>query len=321
MISGVRAIVLDFAEAGPYAVEEEPLRRRGLPLEVVPYEQLVAAPSPAEIVVNAGDWPLPPAVLDHLPACRCIVSYGIGVDYIDLDDATRRGIVVANTPHANVREVAEHTLALILACWRRLLEYDRGIRAGGFRPDPPFEHHRLAGRTLGFLAFGRTAQGVSRFGAALGLRQIAHDPYADRETLAAHGVEPVDLDALLERSDIVSVHLPATPATRGFLDAGKLARMRRGAVLVITSRGAIYDADALCAALRHGPIAAAGVDVFPTEPLPAGHPLTRLPNVILTPHMAGASEEADAAARANVAAVIEAMLDGRGPATAVNVRR
>jgi phosphoglycerate dehydrogenase-like enzyme len=92
-------------------------------------------------------------------------------------------------------------------------------------------------------------------------------------------------------------------------------------VLVITSRGAIYDADALCAALRHGPIAAAGVDVFPTEPLPAGHPLTRLPNVILTPHMAGASEEADAAARANVAAVIEAMLDGRGPATAVNVRR
>jgi D-3-phosphoglycerate dehydrogenase len=321
MIISMEVVALEYEGSGGFALESEPLRRRGLELRTVPYGLLQERSLRADVVINAGDYPLPAPLLDRLDGCRAIVSYGVGVDWVDLDEASARGIVIANTPHANVLDVAEHSLALLLACARRLLEYDRGIRAGDFRPSPPLEHHRLAGRTLGLLAFGNIARSLARLAAPLGLEIIAHDPYADAELFAAEGVEPVGLDDLLRRSHLLSVHLPATASSRGLLDAQRLAQLPHGAILVITSRGAVYDADAVADALASGRLSSAGLDVFPTEPLPAGHRLTACPTAILTPHMAGASEEAERDAHASVAACVEAMLSGQTPVTALNADR
>jgi D-3-phosphoglycerate dehydrogenase len=317
----MEVVALEYEGSGGFALESEPLRRRGLELRTVPFRLLEEGSLRADVVINAGDYPLPRSLLDRLEGCRAIVSYGVGVDWVDIDAASQRGILIANTPFANVQDVAEHALALLLACARRLLEYDRGMRAGGFRPSPPLEHHRLAGSTLGLLAFGNISRRLARLAAPLGLELIAHDPYASAEVFVAEGVEPVGLDELLQRSRLLSVHVPSTPSSRGLLDTRRLAQLPRGAILVATSRGAGYDADAVADALYSGQLAAAGLDVFPTEPLPPGHRLLGCPTAILTPHMAGASEEAERDAHASVAACLEALLSGRVPATALNADR
>lgn len=296
-------IVLDHPQGGPYTVEAEVVARAGGRLTVVDVEELDTRSLPCDVVVNAGDWPLPPERLDRLPGCRAAVSYGVGLDWIDVRSARERGIEVFNTPDANVEDVAVHALAMILACARRLPGYDARLRAGGWRPDEPAPH-RLAGRTLGLLAFGNIARRLADLAAPLGMRIVAHDPYVAPGEMRAAGVEPVDADALLARSHVLSVHLPAAAKTKGFLDTERLAALPAGAIVVITSRGAVYDPLALADALTSGHLAAAGIDVFPSEPVTADDPLLRAPNAILTPHVAGHSQEADVDAHRSVAAVL-----------------
>jgi D-3-phosphoglycerate dehydrogenase len=309
----MRIVLLDYPPYGPWDVEARAAEAAGASFAVRTYEDFVTEPGGVELVLNPGAWPFCAELLARLPACRHVVGYGVGLDWIERAAAARGGIAVVHMPHANVEDVATHALALILACARRLLELDRAVRSGAFDWPRSQPFHRLRGRRLGLLAFGRIPRLLAPMVAPLGLHVSAYDPYVSPDEMRARGVQPMDADELLCSSQIVSVHLPSAPETQGFLDERRIALLPAGAIVVATSRGDVYDPSALVRALEEGRIAAAGLDVFPEEPLPAGHPLTQLPNVILTPHVAGYSEESIRDAHETAAAVIASVAAGEPP--------
>jgi D-3-phosphoglycerate dehydrogenase len=314
----VRAVLVPYEPYGPWDVEAEALDRVGGTLEVVSYEELVDRPRDAELVLNVWAGPLTVELLDAMPSLRCAVGYGVGVDWIDASEASRRGIHVVTMPNANTEEVATHAVAMILACARRLPELDRHVRDGGWDWPRSAAFHRLRGRRAGLLAFGTIARRVAELLQAFGLSLSAHDPYVPDDTMRRRGVEPMGLDDLLRTSDILSVHVPATPATTNLLDADRLALLPPGAIVVLTSRGQVYDADALAAALTESRIAGAGIDVFPEEPLPRDHALRLAPNTVLTPHVAGTSEGSIRDLHQAAVDVIAALALGREPPGLVN---
>jgi phosphoglycerate dehydrogenase-like enzyme len=213
---------------------------------------------------------------------RLVQKLGAGVNTIDVATATARGIAVANMPGANAQSVAEGTLLLMLAALRRLPELDRATRAGhGWPLDPTLGEtvRDIGGCTVGLVGYGNIAKRVETIVTAMG-GDVVHTSTRD-DGLTSWRTLP----ALLAESDIVSLHLPLTDATAGLLGRESLARMKPGAVLVNTSRGPIVDEEALVEALREGTLAAAGLDVFAAEPIPAGNALLTLPNVVLTPHV------------------------------------
>ena len=226
--------------------------------------------------------PATAAMIGAAPGLRLIQKIGVGVNTIDLDAARARGIAVCNLPGTNARAVAELTLALMLACLRRLPMFDAATRAGrGFALDPALLDGlgELGGRTVGLVGFGAVPQALAPVLTALGCRVLI----TARTPRDHPGFRP--LDALLAESEIVSLHLPLAPETTGLLDAARIARLRPGAILINTARGGLVDPAALAAALREGRLAAAGLDVFAAEPIPPGDPLLSLPNVVLTPHI------------------------------------
>jgi D-3-phosphoglycerate dehydrogenase len=309
----VRAILVPFETFEPWEVEAGALERVGGSLVVVSHQELLARPRDAELLLNAWGVGLAPELLDAMPSLECVVGYGVGVDWVDVPDATSRGIRVVSMPSANTEEVATHTVALVLACVRRLSELDRHVRAGSWDWPRAAAFHRLRDRRAGLVAFGAIARRVAQLLQAFGLRVSAYDPYVSAETMRRAGVEPMALDELLRTSQILSVHVPATPATRSLLDAARLSLLPDGAIVVVTSRGEVYDADALATALVEGRVAAAGLDVFPDEPLPREHPLRTAPNALLTPHVAGTSEESIRDLHQVAADVIAALARGDEP--------
>jgi len=220
--------------------------------------------------------------LERAPHCRLVHKLGAGVNTIDVEAATRLGIAVANMPGANAPSVAEGTLLLMLAALRRLTELDRATRDGkGWPSDPSLGEtvRDIGDCTVGLVGYGNVARRVETIVAAMGAR-VLHTSTTDDGLV---GWRP--LAELLSASDIVSLHIPLTEDTAGLLDAAALALMPTVAVLVNTSRGGVVDEDALVRALQSGGLAAAGLDVFATEPIPADNPLLALPNVVLTPHV------------------------------------
>jgi D-3-phosphoglycerate dehydrogenase / 2-oxoglutarate reductase len=313
-----RVAILDHPQGGPYTLEQEAVAAAGGELTVVALDALDRQPIACDVAINAGDWPLPQARLDRLTGCRAVVGYGVGVDWIDRAQARERGLLVVNTPHANVEDVAVHSLALVLACVRDLVAQHEQVRGGGWRlPDrePP---RRIAGQRLGLLAFGNIPRRLAALAVPLGFDVLAHDPYVEPEEMAALGVRSVELEQLLATADVLSVHLPAVAGAPPFLDAARLGLMRPGAALVVTSRGAVYDPAAVADALQSGRLGCAALDVFPTEPPTAGDPLRRAPNLLLTPHVAGWSAASERDAHRNVAAALAVLARGEIPATAVN---
>lgn len=231
-------------------------------------------------------------LLEAAPALRFVSSMSVGVDHIDLATASTRAVAVGHTPGVLVETTADTTFALLLAAARRVAEADRYVRDGrwgseeAWSPDF-FVGKDVAGATLGIVGLGPIGQAVARRAQGFGMRVLGWN----RSARAVSGVESRTLDELLEESDFVSIHVALTADTRGLIDAGRLARMKPGAVLVNTARGGIVDEAALAEALRAGRLAAAGMDVFEREPLPADHPLTQLPNVVLTPHIGSATAQ------------------------------
>jgi len=250
--------------------------------------------TPAEVVTAAADAaallvqyaPINAAVIGNLTRCRVIVRYGIGVDNVDLAAARARGIPVCNVPDYGVDEVADHTLALILALARQLPQADARVRGGswGIRPDRSLP--ALRGLTLATAGCGRIARAVLARARGFGFRLAAHA----RSAPSLPGVARLSLDELFAQADILSLHLPLTPATRHLVNAARLAQMKPTAIIVNTARGDLIDTAALAEALQSGRIAGAGLDVFETEPLPADHPLRQCPNALLTPHQAWFSD-------------------------------
>jgi D-3-phosphoglycerate dehydrogenase len=253
-------------------------------------EEVIAKAAEAEIVLVSWSRFVTPGVMDALPHLRLIARWGVGYDMIDADAATERGNAVVNTPTSCVEEVAEHAIALLLACGRGLVWSHERMRAGGY-VFPSFPIRRISGQTLGVVGCGRIGSKVARRAIGLGLRVIAYDKYRPDRELRELGVEPRSFDDVLASADYVSLHVPLDRTTRHLIDAAALAKMRPEAYLVNTSRGAVIDQEALVAALRAGRLAGAGIDVFEQEPLPADHPLRSLEHVVLTPHVAAWSED------------------------------
>jgi glyoxylate reductase len=229
-------------------------------------------------------------LLDACRRLRVVSSVSVGVDHIDLTAATARGIPVGHTPGVLSETTADLTFALLLAAARRIVEADRFLRAGEWTSERRWEPDMLLGRdltgaTLGVIGLGAIGQAVARRGLGFGMQVVGWTPSAR----PVAGVEPVELDDLLERSDFVCVHVALTDSTRGLIDSAALARMKPEAVLVNSARGGIVDESALVAALRAGALGGAALDVFASEPIPMDSPLLSAPNVVLTPHIGSAS--------------------------------
>jgi D-3-phosphoglycerate dehydrogenase len=247
--------------------------------------------------VLAGSEPYTPDVL-RASKVRAIARAGVGYDAIDLPTANELKVAVTIAPGTNEHSVAEQALALLFGVFREVARRDREVRSGVWARRPLW---RLSGRTIGLVGLGRIGRAMVSRALGLGLRVIAFDPMADREFAAKHGVELCSFEELLGRSDIVSLHLPATAETRDLINRKTLSMMRRGAVLINTSRGGLVDEDALVEALKNGQLAGAGLDVFKVEPLPTSSPFVKLDNVVMAPHMGGLDEES-AEAMASLAA-------------------
>lgn len=259
-----------------------------------------------------------PAVIAAARRLRVIGRYGIGVDNIAVDAATAARIPVTNVPDYCVDEVAEHTLALLLDVVRGVSRYDRDVRAGQWRLGAGLPLRRLRGRTLGLVGFGSIARAVAARAAAFGLDVIATSRSPHPEAFAAAGATRVSLDELAARADIVSLHVPATPATHHLVDAAFLARMRPGSVLINTARGDLVEQHALVAALDSGQLAGAGLDVFTPERPAPDHPLLHHPRVVSTPHVAFFSDESIAALATRAARNVAEALAGGRPTDTVN---
>jgi D-3-phosphoglycerate dehydrogenase len=241
---------------------------------------------------------------------------GVGVDNVDLEAATRAGITVVNAPTGNTIAAAEHTIALLLALARRLPAADASMRRGEWTRSA-FQGVQLRGRTLGIIGLGKIGMAIAERAGALEMTLLGTDPYVTAEQAALRGVELVDLDTLLARSDAVTVHVPLTRATTRLIDAAAIAKMKAGAFVLNVARGGIVDEAALADALREGRLAGAGVDVFEAEP-PAGSPLLAAPNTVLTPHLGASTAEAQVAVAQEIAEQVLDVLEGRPARYAVN---
>ncbi|OYT67514.1 MAG: D-glycerate dehydrogenase [Candidatus Wolframiiraptor sp. EX4484-121] len=233
-------------------------------------------------------------VMDRAGKLRVIGTMSVGVDHIDVNYATSRGIYVVYTPGVLTETVADHAWALLLATARRVVEADRIIREGGWEiPWAPtmMLGYDVHGKTLGVVGMGRIGSAVARRAKGFNMRVLYYDIIRRKELEEELGAEYVELDELLRESDFVTLHVPLTPKTRGLIGERELRLMKKTAILVNTSRGPVVEQKALTRALREGWIAGAGLDVFEEEPIPADDPLLKLDNVVLTPHIASASHD------------------------------
>ncbi|MGH2391558.1 MAG: C-terminal binding protein, partial [Chloroflexota bacterium] len=289
--------------------------------ELILGEERPARLHDAEVILIAG-MTVPATVMPELARCRLIVRYGIGVDTIDVAAATAHGIVVANAPTYCVAEVADHTAALILSLTRRIPWLDRQVRAGEWSATRSKAGgvRRLSMLTLGIVGLGRIGRELTARMIPFGIRMIAHDPRLEPGAIEALGAQSATFEALLRQSDIISLHVPLTAATRHLIDEEALALMKPTAMLINASRGTVVDEAALIRALDTDRLAGAALDVLEQEPPAPDHPLLRMDprRVILTPHFAAWSEDAFSCLHQEVAAAVEAVLGARWPAGTVN---
>ncbi len=273
------------------------------------------APEADAILTN---WKrVPAAALDTAPRCCIVARYGVGVDNIPVDRATELGILVANVPDFCTTEVSDHALALLLACARRIVRFDRLTHANGWSLDIAPGLPRLRGQTLGLVGFGRIARALVPKALALGLHVLAYTPRLQEDD--GCGVDCTnDVQRLLAESDYVSLHAPATLETQGLIGERELRAMKATAYLINTSRGSLVDEEALARALKEGWIAGAALDVLACEPPPSDHPLLSMENAIITPHAAFYSEAAISELQTKAAQNVAMALHGEPPQTTIN---
>jgi D-3-phosphoglycerate dehydrogenase / 2-oxoglutarate reductase len=257
------------------------------------------------------------ALLEHAPRLRVIGRAGVGVDNIDVEAATERGVAVLNAPSGNTISAAELAFALLLACVRRIPAADVSMRKGEW-DRKSFTGTELYGKTLGLVGAGRIGGEVARRARAFGMRVLAYDPFLAKDRAKALEIELCSIDDVLERSDMISLHVPLTEQTAGLIGAAELARMKPGAIVVNAARGGVIDEAALADALRSGHLAAAGLDVFEEEPLPAEHPLRSVEHAVLTPHLDAATDEAQHNVALEIAEAVRAALAEGDLTRAVN---
>jgi len=301
-------------------VEKEVLKQIGAKVKFFQCrseEEIATVAREADALLN-DHLPLSGKTLSSLDKVRIIVRCAIGYDNIDLEKATEKRIIVCNVPDYCINEVADHTLSLILALARKIPWINAATKAGEWNWRRFAPMYRLEGKTAGIIGFGRIGREVAKRLKAFGLRVIAFDPYLPREVFESIGAVQVGLEELLSEADIISVHCPLTRETYHLIDREKFRLMKKTAIFVNVARGAIVDEKALYQALKKKQIQAAGLDVFETEPLEKDNPLLELDNVILTPHIAWYSEEAEIAVRKSAAEEIVRFFSGVKPKNVVN---
>jgi len=259
-------------------------------------------------------------LLSQAPKLRVVANYAVGYDNIDVDAATRRGVVATNTPDVLTETTADLAWALLMAAARRVVEADAFTRSGKWRSWQPelLLGQDVHGRTLGLVGLGRIGAAVARRAQGFGMRVLYHDVVRREDLEGKLGIQFRPLESVLVESDFVSLHTPLTPQTRHLINADRLRSMKPTAVLVNTSRGPVIDEAALYEALKNGTIWAAGLDVFEREPLATDSPLLTLPNLIALPHVASASFETRSRMAEMAAANCLAVLAGRAPANPIN---
>jgi D-3-phosphoglycerate dehydrogenase len=248
---------------------------------------------------------------------RVVARAGVGVDNIDIAAATQAGVIVVNAPTGNVVAAAEHTLALLLASARLVPQADAHVRAGQWKRGQ-FMGVEVRGKVLGTVGLGRVAQEVVRGAQGLGMRVLAYDPYVTAEYAEQRGVELVDLERIYTDSDFITVHVPLTEKTRGLIGAAEFAKMKQGVRILNVARGGVINEAALLDAVNAGKVAAAAIDVFEEEPLPADSVLRGNPRIILTPHLGGSTIEAQEQVAEDVAVQVVDVLNDRPARYAVN---
>ena len=309
--------ITDYTIAKELDVEESILGPAGLSLvrgAGTTEAEVLAAVAGVDPIAIITQWaPTSAAVMAQCPHLKVVSRNGIGVDNIDLDYCQAHGIVVTNSPTYCLDEVADHALALMLALIRKLVFTVDRVRAGEWGAGSLIPIRRVGEQTLGVVGLGAIGRYVVQRARPLFKDVIGYDPYAGEVVVDGRPVELVALDELLQRADVVDLHVPGTDETHHLLDAAAFAQMKPTAYVVNTCRGSVVDTAALVAALEAGQIAGAGLDVHEEEPLPADHPLRSLPHVIITPHVAFYSEEAVAQLRRDTCDNIVNVLSGQPP--------
>jgi D-3-phosphoglycerate dehydrogenase len=289
--------------------------------KVITHEQLdgklTVQVSDADALIVRSAVQVDAALLEHARKLRVVGRAGVGVDNVDLEAATRRGIAVMNTPGANAVAVAEHTLAMALAMARQLCRADALMHAGKWEKKS-LQGTELHGKTMGVVGLGRIGMEVARRARALGMKLIAHDPFVSGDVARNAEIELAPLERVLAESDYLTLHLALTAQSAGIMNADRLHKMKKGARLINCARGELVDEAALAAALKDGHLGGAGLDVFAEEP-PKDSPLLAAPNLILTPHIAGSTYEAQEAVGVQIAQQVREYLRRGVIQNAVNV--
>ncbi len=306
---------------GLHEVGVAALRKEGLQVETAPTltdDELCRRVTGCHGLIVRGATKVTASVLEVGRELVVVGRAGAGVDNIDVEAASQRGVIVMNTPGANTIAVAEHTVGLLLALARKLPQAHSALKEGRWEKER-FAGVELYGKVLGILGLGRVGSEVARRTLGLRMQVIAYDPYLTAEAARKLGVELVELDELLARADFISVHTPLTKETRNFVGPGEFARMKDGVRLINCARGGVIDEAALVEAIRSGKVAGAALDVFAQEPLPPDHPLLALEEVVATPHLAASTEEAQAQVALAIAHQIADVLVRGITRSAVNV--
>ncbi len=314
-----------YTAAGPspanYDFEMEALRHLGAEIIEAPAEEagFIAAAGEADALYGRGTR-ITKAVIDALPRCKLIALGSVGVDLVDVAAATARGLPVTNCPDTFIEEVADHAMTLLLSGHRRVVEQDRMARDGRWQEGRPalYNHPRLMGQTLGFIAFGHIPRAVALRAKPFGLRMLAYDPFIEETLMPPYGVVPASLDEVLSQSDFVSMHAPGTPEASGMLTEAHFRRMKKGAIFINTGRGSTVEEAGLIRALQEGWIAHAALDVLEQEPPGHNNPLLSMTNVTLSSHVASASARFDPARKRRVGQELALAAQGKWPMSCVN---
>jgi D-3-phosphoglycerate dehydrogenase len=281
---------------------------------------MAAAVVDADAIYGKGRPRITAKIINAGKKLKVVSLASVGVDSVDVDAATKLGIPVTNCPDTFIEEVADHAMTLILASWRRLVVQDQMVRKGEWAKARPmlYQFPRLMGMTLGFISFGHVARAVSKRAKPFGFQMLAYDPYIEELVMSDHDVQPVGYDELLQRSDIISMHAPGTKDAHHLMKEQHFKKMKKSALFVNTGRGSTVDEAAMIKALQEGWIAGAGLDVMETEPVGHNNPLLGMENVILTAHVASASNRFDVARKRRVGAEMALVLSGKWPRACVN---
>ncbi|MBU8906213.1 C-terminal binding protein [Desertibacillus haloalkaliphilus] len=318
-MSKFKVVVTDY-EYDSFVPEEEVLNKLGIELtleQCKTEEDVIAACKDADALINQYA-PISRNVIEKLENCKVISRYGVGFNTIDIDAATEKGIVVGNVTDYCLDEVSDHAMALLLSSVRKVTLLNNTVKGGDWDFKVAVPINRLRGRTLGLLGFGNIPKTLARKAQAFGVNVIAYDPFVPESVAKEFSTELVSLDELCERSDYISVHLPLNEHTEKIISHEQFDTMKKEAFIINTARGPVIDEEAMIKALQEGKIAGAGLDVLEVEPIDPNNPLLKMDNVIINPHAAFYSVEAQDELKRKTAENVADVLSGYFPTYLVN---